>query len=75
MSVTFMFDSWYEVAMSGAIGSKFVGNNRRRCVSKAFEQLAEEAPGGFLIAAFLNQDVEDFAFLIYHAPEYRLAFH
>ena len=64
-----MLDAGHDRPLCGSIAGEFVRDHHARCHALLLEQLAQQALGGFRIAAALNQDVEHDAMLVDGAPE------
>lgn len=60
------------VTESGIVGAIPVGDNRRGHEPLVLQQLAHQAQCCILVAPGLNENVEDFAFIIDGAPQVRL---
>jgi hypothetical protein len=64
-----MFHPREDLALSSSVARKFVGHDPTRHVRQSLEQLTDECLCSLLIAAALNQDVQDGAVLIYGPPQ------
>jgi hypothetical protein len=51
------------------VASQFVSNDHTRHIPHAFQKLAKELLGGFLISFALDQDVQNISILINRAPQ------
>src|ERR687897_627592 len=64
-----MFDTRHDLSLSRAIAGQFVCDQHARGHALLLEKLAQQALGGFRIAATLNQNVDHAPMLIDSAPE------
>lgn len=64
-----MLDAGHDIALCGAIGSKFIGDYDARRMTLFFEKLFHQPLGGLGIAAALHQHVENKAILIDSPPQ------
>jgi hypothetical protein len=64
-----MFNARQDLALSSAIGAKFIGHDNSGRVAQALQQLAKEALRRPRVAPALDQHVEHASMLINRSPE------
>src|SRR5258708_25002345 len=64
-----MLDLRKQLAFRHAVAPQLVGHDHPRHIVQTLQQAPEETLGRLPVAAFLNQDVEHHAILIYGAPK------
>lgn len=64
-----MLDARQDLALNGAIAGELVCDDYTRNVLAAFQEFAEELPGGSLVASALHQDIQDVPILVDRPPQ------
>ena len=64
-----VFDARQDLSLSSTVALQLIGDDHAGDILAAFEELAEELLGGCLIAAALDQNIQDMAVLINGPPE------
>jgi len=64
-----VLNAWHQLFAGCFVALELIGDDDPRDVTQAFEELAEKAFGGTLVAARLNQDVQHITVLIDLSPE------
>jgi hypothetical protein len=64
-----MFDTGQDLAHGGTVASQLIHDHHSMDISLALEKLANEGPGGFLVAPTLDENIQHVAVLIHRPPE------
>ena len=64
-----MFHPWKELPFGDSIALEFVGDAHARYVGQAFQELAKELRGRFLVPTAVDQDIQHVALLIHRPPQ------
>ena len=64
-----MCDLWHDLSVGQPVGCKLIGDNHPWHLTQSFEQLSKKALCRFRVSPFLDQDVQDFDFLVNGSPQ------
>jgi len=64
-----MLDAGHDLPFGRSIAAELVGDQHVRRSPLLFQELAEQALGGLLVASALDEDIENKALLVDRAPE------